>query len=154
MHLLPYVKKKWQNIKYQKYECKKDITCKSNNLIYCITCRTCKQQYVGQTGDNIQKRFAGHIVSIRRRDLKEDVGRHFNLPNHRGIKDLEISVLDFIHLPAKTAPGLNIRLQIESTGYTDLGACSHLVSIPRTKLPWKLGAGIGNITEPIHALGQ
>ncbi len=49
------------------YECKRNITCKSNNLIYCITCKTCKKQYVGQTGDSIHKRFSGHIGSIRRK---------------------------------------------------------------------------------------
>ena len=97
----------------REYEVKKETTCKSNNLIYCITCKTCNQQYVGQTGDSIHKRFSGHIGSIKRKDLKEDVGHHFNLPGHEGIKDLEITVLDFIHLVAKSTPGLKIRLQIE-----------------------------------------
>ena len=97
----------------REYECKKDITCKRNNLIYCITCKTCQHQYVGQTGDTIHKRFSGHIGSVRRTGLTEDVGRHFNLPGHSSIRDMEITVLDFIHLAAKTTAGLTIRLQIE-----------------------------------------
>ena len=77
----------------REYECKKNVTCKSNNLIYCITCKTCKKHYVGQTGDRIHKRLSGHIGSIRRKQLSEDAGRHYNLPVHHGIQDIEISVL-------------------------------------------------------------
>ncbi len=70
-------------------------------------------QYVGQTGDSIHKRFSGHIGSVRRKELQEDVGRHFNLPGHKGIEDMEISVLDFIYTAPKTEHGLTLRLQIE-----------------------------------------
>ncbi len=45
--------------------------------------------------------------------MTQDMGRHFNLLGHNGIKDMEIAVLDFIHLAAKTTAGLTIRLQIE-----------------------------------------
>ena len=33
----------------------KYITCKSSNLVYCITCKTCKKQYVGQTKTRLSK---------------------------------------------------------------------------------------------------
>ena len=97
----------------REYECKKNVTCRSSNLIYCITCKSCRKQYVGQTGDSIQKRFFGHKGSINRKTLTEDIGRHFNLPGHQGLRDMEISVLDFIFAPAKTSHGLTLRLQIE-----------------------------------------
>ena len=45
----------------REYQCKKDVTCKSNNLIYCITCKVCRKQYVGQTGDTLHKSHAGSI---------------------------------------------------------------------------------------------
>ena len=31
------------------YVTKYNVTCKSNNIIYCITCKKCRIQYVGQT---------------------------------------------------------------------------------------------------------
>ena len=76
-------------------------------------CKSCGKQYVGQTGDSIHKRFSGHIGSIRRKELQEDVGRHFNQPGHRGLDDIEIKVLDFIFVVPKTEHGLILRLQIE-----------------------------------------
>ncbi len=35
------------------FVCKGNVTCKSNNLVYCITCKMCKKQYVGQTGGTL-----------------------------------------------------------------------------------------------------
>ena len=97
----------------REYQCKKDVTCQSNNLIYCISCTKCSKQYVGQTGDTLHKRFGAHAGSIGRRNLKEDIGRHFNLPEHEGLKDMEIHILDFIHAHPKSSEGLTLRLQIE-----------------------------------------
>ncbi len=97
----------------REYESKKNVTCRSSNLIYCITCLVCNKQYVGQTGDSIRKRFGAHFGSINRKNLKEDVGRHFNLQKHHGVKDLQITVLDFIHAHPKSDYALTLRLQIE-----------------------------------------
>ncbi len=47
----------------REYQCKKDVTCKSNNLIYCITCTRCGKQYVGQTGDIHHKHFGAHATT-------------------------------------------------------------------------------------------
>ncbi len=57
-----------------KYTTRSNVTCQSNNLIYCITCKNCKKQYVGQTGDSIYKRFDGHCGTIRRKELTNDIG--------------------------------------------------------------------------------
>ena len=55
-----------------------------------------KMQYIGQTGDSIQKKFFGHKGSINHKNLSEDIGRHFNLPGHHGLSDIQITVLDII----------------------------------------------------------
>ncbi len=110
----------------RKYSCKKNVTCRSSNLIYCIHCKVCKKQYVGQTGDPIIKRFQGHFTSIRSKDLSNDIGRHYNLEDHTGTKDIEIYVLDFIYAPPKTEFALTLRLQIEFNWIHRL----------RTMLPW------------------
>ncbi len=40
------------------------MTCKFNNLVYLITCQTCRHQYVGQTRNSLASRFQQHLLSI------------------------------------------------------------------------------------------
>ncbi len=96
-----------------KYTCKMNITCKSSNLIYCIQCRTCKKQYVGQTSTTIMKRLQGHVDRIKRKVLSDDIGRHFNLPGHNGKADIEFFVLDFIYVHPESTCAQSLRLLIE-----------------------------------------
>lgn len=65
------------------YVCMKNVTCKSSNLIYCLVCRVCGQQYVGQTQQTLMKRVYAHMYSIR---VKGDtsVSKHFNSERHHG----------------------------------------------------------------------
>ena len=42
----------------------KNITCRSSNLVYLITCKTCGIPYVGQTKNTILERFQGHCGNI------------------------------------------------------------------------------------------
>jgi hypothetical protein len=44
-------------------------------------------------------RFVKHFYGIKKRDKKLPIGKHFNLPEHNGIEDVEIHILDFIHAP-------------------------------------------------------
>ena len=48
----------------KKFCTKINITCRSSNLVYCITCRKCDKQYVGQTKRTILERFQGHCGKI------------------------------------------------------------------------------------------
>ncbi len=92
------------------YIAKSKVDCQSSNIIYCITCKKCKTQYVGQTMNRLMDRFTKHFNLI---DLKSDthsVARHFNLPGHRGHKDMEIHIVDFIH----TRPGSNLALKLRN----------------------------------------
>ena len=95
--------------------CRYNISCKSSNLIYCITCKTCNKQYVGQTKNSIATRFHSHfyIRHIRHKKQTDAVGLHFSQPNHKGTEDLKINVLEFIRLPPKSQVALNIRLKRE-----------------------------------------
>ena len=70
-------------------------------------------QYVGQTSDSLKKRFQGHKGNICRKNLSEDIGRHFNSDGHSGFGDIKVHVLDFLSLHLKSKEGLNLRLQIE-----------------------------------------
>ena len=41
------------------------ITCKTSNVIYCVTCKKCQDQYIGETNNEIHNRQAGHLSDIR-----------------------------------------------------------------------------------------
>ena len=97
------------------YVTKTNICCQSNNLIYCIECKTCGIQYVGETYRRIMDRFQGHFSNIRNRNPKSDsvIRDHFNQSDHNGQSDLRIYVLDFIHMSPKSIRTRILRRKIE-----------------------------------------
>ena len=97
----------------QVHPCMINITCRSSNLIYCITCNTCGKQYVGQTKRKILQRFQGHFYNIKVANQNDAVGMHFSQPSHRGIRDITIRVLEFVSLPPQSTRSLAVRLRVE-----------------------------------------
>jgi len=108
------------------FSIKKNITCRSSNLIYCISCKTCGKQYVGQTKNTILVRFQGHFSKIQkclklrredpvllRQQEKDAVGNHFSADDHNGTRDLNISVLAYISAPPDSQRSLEYRLKVE-----------------------------------------
>jgi hypothetical protein len=93
---------------------KHNNTCNSNNLIYCITCKICSNQYVGQTKNTIKERFKNHFHKI---DYPSNpntaVGRHFSSADHHGISDVIIHVLDFISSPSHSPSAQRTRDDLE-----------------------------------------
>ena len=84
------------------YKCKQKMTCKSSNLIYCIQCTICHKQYVGQTLNTLQQRFQEHFEDVQKATVEKDIGRHFNLADHQGSKNMKIFILDFIYEHPRT----------------------------------------------------
>ena len=80
----------------QKYECKKDVTCNSSNVIYCLECKICNMKYIGQTKRKIKDRVREHFYFINQKK-GSDVAYHFNQKDHHGIHDIEIHIVDFIY---------------------------------------------------------
>ena len=69
----------------REYTSKYNVCCSSTNLIYCITCKICGIQYVGQTEKAIKTRFSDHHGKISRMDFKRsEVSRHMNSCSKRG----------------------------------------------------------------------
>ena len=113
----------------KEYPCKTNISCKSSNLVYTITCNTCSQQYVGQTKRTLANRFQGHFynttsaISTRcatdqdkpatRIEPKDGVSSHFSRHDHKGTRDMRIQVVEFIRLPPNSGQALTLRLKIE-----------------------------------------
>ena len=67
--------------------------CETKNLIYCIVCTKCKQNYIGETKRSLKARFGDQLGYVRNKNLKEPTGKHFNLPGHN-ITMMQISVLE------------------------------------------------------------
>jgi len=93
-----------------KFVMRNHFTCKSNNLVYLITCKKCKLQYVGQTGRRLSERVSDHISNIKLKKLKP-IAVHFNLPDH-SISDFSITAID--QIPSRPN-SLDLRLLKEST---------------------------------------
>ncbi len=91
-----------------------NISCRSSNLIYCITCKRCKIQYVGQTSKRIKDRFVGHFYDTQKNAMDKPVPLHFNSDGHFGTKDMIISILEFVKKPPQTQQAQQIRLRRET----------------------------------------
>jgi len=114
------------------YNTRHAVSCKSNNIIYCITCLCCNKQYVGQTKKCLHERFYYHFKSIRgikgkprprpknqtlwkptSKKYDNPIERHFKLPNHIGLNSIRIHVLQFISAPSYSIPAQTLRNEWE-----------------------------------------
>ena len=83
-------------------------TCQSNNLIYCLECKSCHIKYVGQTRNRIIDRFQGHIYDIKHNN-NTTVARHFLSHNDQSNPSLIIHILEYIRLPKDVPRSKSIR---------------------------------------------
>ena len=74
-----------------------DLTCKTRNIIYLITCLKCKLQYVGETGRTLNERMIDHRSSIKC-NRATAVGIHFNEADH------DVTCVSVIPLEVVTHP--------------------------------------------------
>ena len=95
---------------------KQNVTCDSSNIVYLITCRKCKIQYVGETGRPFRDRLTDHRSSIST-GKQTPIGIHFNLVGHSHL-DLRATIIE--QLPAGRDPPL-IRKQREEFWQNKLG---------------------------------
>lgn len=105
-------KMKSRNQKH-KFTTKFNVNCQSSNLIYCIKCKCCKKEYVGQTKRTIKERINEHITSVKQAYKKTEVSRHFCGTGHNGIDDMEVHILDFIHRQPHSQAAETLRKCIE-----------------------------------------
>ena len=77
------------------------VSCDTENVIYCITCKRCQQQYVGQSGNQLSSRIAQHRGYINNYNKHKEAGKatqptgeHFNLPGHHGVSDMEVQIIE------------------------------------------------------------
>ena len=70
-----------------------EVNCQTKNVIYCITCKKCKEQYVGETERIAKDRFREHIGYVRNEQLEKATGFHFNQKGH-SIADMEFAIIE------------------------------------------------------------
>ena len=70
----------------------------------------------------IKDRFVHHFRDIDLGDQDKTVGKHFSQPSHNGLKDVEISVLEFIKKPPRSPASVVIRNRVEKR-WTHLLRC-------------------------------
>ena len=61
----------------KEFEIKQKITCKTSNVVYCITCTKCMAQYIGETKQEIHQRQTGHLSDIKKKITGLPYVRHF-----------------------------------------------------------------------------
>ena len=59
------------------FNIKQPMTCKSSNIIYCITCTKCRDQYIGETEQELHNRQTGHLSDIKNGRTGLPYVRHF-----------------------------------------------------------------------------
>ena len=72
------------------------VDCQTSNVVYCISCDRCPQQYLGETEKTLSQRFAQHRGYVRNNKLDKATGHHFNGPGH-SLSDMKVTVLEKLH---------------------------------------------------------
>ena len=118
-----------------------NVTCKSSNLVYCITCKNCKKQYVGQTYRNFHLRMNEHMgranalvdktrlgfprrkkqtrINTNKKEDQSVIANHFkncgnnHTPGFTPSDNMEFHVLDYIERHPMSIRANELRLLIE-----------------------------------------
>ena len=72
------------------------VTCQTRNIIYCITCTKCNEQYIGQSERSLQNRFSEHRDYVKQEKVGKATGWHFNKKGH-SVHDMVVSILEKVH---------------------------------------------------------
>ena len=71
------------------------IHCRSKNVIYLVTCKTCKIQYVGSTSNEFKVRFRNHKSAMLTNKATCELAVHFKRKEHH-MSDFEFIVIEKI----------------------------------------------------------
>ena len=71
------------------------VNCQTSNIVYCITCKKCNIQYIGESQRSLQDRISEHRGYIFNSVTSKTTGEHFNLPGHN-LSHMEVTILEKI----------------------------------------------------------
>ena len=95
----------------REYNTIRNCDCKTNNIIYCITCIICFKQYIGHTKRTLGERMCEHFRYVTQHNSSHSVGRHYNQEDHQGLGNIRLHVLQFGRKDPDST--LAIRLELE-----------------------------------------
>ena len=75
----------------ERYNLKGEFNCRTQGVIYLITCEKCKLQYVGQSGRIFHDRIREHMYSIVK--AENAIGIHFNSKGHNHLH-MKVTVIE------------------------------------------------------------
>ena len=74
-------------------EIKQEVNCLTRNVVYCITCKKCNMQYVGETERVAKERFREHIGYVKNQQFEKATGWHFNQKGH-SVSDMQFAIIE------------------------------------------------------------
>ena len=72
------------------------VTCKTRNMIYCITCKRCSDQDIGESERSRRERFSERRGYVTNRNLTKATGLHFNQRGH-SVSDMSVTIVDKLY---------------------------------------------------------
>jgi len=89
--------KKFTSYSTNRFYCiKQHLSCKSKNIIYLISCKKCRVQYVGSTRNEFKVRFRNHKSAMLTKKTTCEVAIHFNSAPHK-LSDFSFMCIESIH---------------------------------------------------------
>ena len=95
------------SVNHKLFHIRQQITCKTSNVIYLVTCKRCHMQYVGQTTRPLAERINDHLSRIRTHK-DTPIGLHFNITGH-SINDFSIMGIETFDDSRNILPKLLIK---------------------------------------------
>ena len=79
-----------------KHDIQGSVDCQTQNVVYCLSCDKCPEQYVGETEKSLSQRFSQHRGYVNTKKTDQATGHHFNQPGH-SLSDMRITVIEKIY---------------------------------------------------------
>ena len=76
-------------------EINRQVNCQTKNILYCITCKKCNVQYIGESERTLQDRFSEHKGYVVNQKLNKTTGEHYNIKGHK-VSDMQVTILEKI----------------------------------------------------------
>ena len=97
-----------------RYMTRRNICCRSSNVIYFVHCSSCNKDYFGQTKHRLVEHLREHFRNVRQNCNNHIIGRHYNSAGHVRIPDMIISVLEFIRAPSDSQTAKQLKGEKET----------------------------------------
>jgi hypothetical protein len=81
--------------------------CKTDNVVYILSCNYCKKQYVGETKRSFIVRLKEHMRDVVKK-IDSPVAKHFNLPGH-SVDNIVPNIIEYFKLDPTTTQATRIR---------------------------------------------